>query len=377
MEISEMNDDLSFNMIGNESAEEFNLAEQEIIDSGGTAEETQEKIIDDEPDLSDVQVSGNQEGVDDGSQGTGGDINPAKDEDSPNFYTSVALSLKADNIFTLDESELNEVKDADALATVFKKQLDSLLTEQQKRVTDALNYGVPVEEVKQFENVISYLEGMDNESIKAETPEGDQLRGNLIYQDYINKGFSPERANKEVQKSLDAGTDVEDALEALTENKKFYKGQYDNILQQGKQSHEKILAEQKKRSKELEDKFLKTEEPIKGVKLTENERNKLYQQYTKFIDKDENGRPLNAIQKYAKENPIDYNYNVNVLFNLTNGFKDLGNVINKEVNKKTKSALSNLEKVIKNPGNNIGSGGFNFDNDNSKESYRGLNVDFS
>ena len=43
----------------------------------------------------------------------------------------------------------------------------------------ALNSNVPVDAVKQFEQTISYLEGIDQSTIESES-EAEQLRGNII-----------------------------------------------------------------------------------------------------------------------------------------------------------------------------------------------------
>ena len=52
----------------------------------------------------------------------------------------------------------------------------------------------------------------------------------------------------------------------------------------------------------------------------------------------------------------------------------MGTVLQKGVNKKTKSTLSNLEKTLRNPNTQLGGGGLNFDNDTSPDSYKGINV---
>ena len=55
-----------------------------------------------------------------------------------------------------------------------------------------LNSNVPIDAVKQFEQTISYLDGIDQSTIEFESEEAEQLRGNIIVQDYMNKGFSRE-----------------------------------------------------------------------------------------------------------------------------------------------------------------------------------------
>ena len=73
---------------------------------------------------------------------------------------------------------------------------------------------------------------------------------------------------------------------------------------------------------------------------------------------------------------ILWNINITLICctTLLNGFKDIGKVVQKQVKKQTKSALSDLERKLRNPANNVGSGGLDFGNDTSQDSYKGLTV---
>ena len=58
--------------------------------------------------------------------------------------------------------------------------------------------------------------------MNSENNEGENLRKQLIYQDFINRGYSKERATREVQKSFNSGSDIDDAKEALLSNKQYF-----------------------------------------------------------------------------------------------------------------------------------------------------------
>ena len=369
-EIDEGNE-LSFDMIGN-------MSDEEIAASQAADKDKEKEIITEDEEVLFPETGDeddNPEGVGDENQEDEEKTIPATGGKSPNFYASIATSLKGDGILTLDDSEFENIENADDLAALFKKQTDKLLDDNQKRINEALSYDVPVDTVKQFENVLTYVKSITEEDLQAETPEAEQLRGNILVQDYMNKGFSQERANKEVKKAFEAGTDIEDALESLKEVKEFYTSKYTEVINSAKAEKESKLKEEREQSKQIEKKFLEVEEPIKGIKLTENERKKILTQYTKFTGKDKSNKPVNAIQEYAMNNPVDYQYNINLLYYLTDGFKDLGKVIQKEVKTQTKSTLSNLEKTLRNPSNNLGGGNsLSFDNDRSNESYQGISV---
>ena len=96
-----------------------------------------------------------------------------------------------------------------------KKQVEAMLDEEQKRVKNALDAGLKVPEINQYENIIKYLEDISDDMINAETQEGETLRKNLIYQYHINLGMSEAKATKMVERAFSGGTDIEDAKEHL------------------------------------------------------------------------------------------------------------------------------------------------------------------
>lgn len=376
--------ELDLNMLGN-AEDLFPIENEEIITesedlfSTETEEEIKEEIKEEIDSEEVIEKDLNSEGVGEESQEDLEDevIQTESKNNSPNFYSNLATTLSESGILTLDEKEFENITEPEHLAALFTKQIDSLLDAKQKRIDEALNYEIPVDQVKQFENVISYVNNIKEDNIKEESQEAETLRGNIIYQDYINKGFSKERAEKELKKSFDAGTDIEDAMYALEELKSFYSDEYENIIQEAKDKKNIAIKEEKELAKKIENKFNKETEPIKGIKLSKEDRTKLLNQHSKFIAKDDSGKPLNAIQKYAKENPIDYQYNINLLYYLTDGFKDLGKVINKEVKSKTNKAFKNLENTLRNPSNHLGGGlGMDFGNDKSSEANLGVMIDF-
>jgi predicted RNase H-like HicB family nuclease len=374
----EIEDELSFDMLGNVSEDPSNVEENLETDLDFSIEENDkdpiEENVSEDFELQEKEIE--EEKQEEEKNTTSKDV----DGSSPNLYTSIAKSLKEDGIFdSLDSTEIENIEDADALAELFNKQLSNMLDERQKRIESALSNEVPVDVVQYHEQVINYLDNISEDSLKEESKEAEKLRGQLIVQDFLNRGFSNERAEREAKKSFDAGTDIEDALDSLKECKEFYTNSYNNEIENRKKIKEEKVKAEKEESKKIEKLFLEVEEPIKGIKLTEAERKKVFNQYTKFIDKSEDNKPLNAIQKYAKENPVEYQYNINLLYYLTNGFNDLGNVIQKKVKTETKSSLSKLDKVLRTPSNNIGSGGIDFDlrgNDTSKDSFD-IDIDFS
>lgn len=56
---------------------------------------------------------------------------------------------------------------------------------------------------------------------------------------------------------------------------------------------------------------------------------------------------LTAIQKYEKENPIDFRYKLATIFTLTDGFKNLDGLVQGKVKKETSKSLRELEHTLR------------------------------
>lgn len=348
-----MNDEATFQQL---------FGEDEPVPAVSTEEET--------PVVADVEIPAAEDFPVDPPVEPGQEEEPvvAAGEFSPNTYTSIALALREDGLLTLDEEEVKNTRDASDLATLLQKQVDLLLDERQRRISDALSQGMEPGKVSEYERTLSFLDGITESSLKEETPEAEQLRGNIIFQDFINRGFSKERATKEVKKSLQAGTDVDDAIEALQENKVFFKEKYDTEVNTMKVSREQALKLEKERASRVEKMITETREPIPGVTLTDTDRKKLREQWGSFVSKDPEGRPLTALQDYAAKNPEKYQYNINLLYYLTKGFSDLSPVIKPQVRQKTRTALADIEKTLRTPANQLGLGGIQFGNSREENS---------
>lgn len=108
-----------------------------------------------------------------------------------------------------------------------------------------------------------------------------------MFQDYINKGFSKQRAQREVERSTENGTDVDDALEALQECKKFYKDGYQGLLQQAKEARAREEEERNQRGEKLKKDILDTKNTFfDGLNVDLNTRKKVLDTLIKPIYKD-------------------------------------------------------------------------------------------
>ena len=280
------------------------------------------------------------------------DTIPDRSGTSPktNFYSSIASALKEDGIFqNLDNDKAKEIKDAESFAQAMRDEVTAQLDERQKRIDEALNAGIEPSEIQKYEKTLNYLDSIKDENISDESEQGEQLRRQLIYNDFINRGYSKERAQREVKKSFDAGTDIEDAKESLKSNKEFFKNSYDSIVEEAKKAEEKEVEERKKDAETLKKNILEEEKVFGELQIDKATRQKVFDNISKPVYKDpETGELFTALQKYEMDNRLDFLKNVGLIYTLTDGFKNLDGLIKGKVKKEVRKGLRELETTINN-----------------------------
>ena len=279
------------------------------------------------------------------------DTTPKGDGTSPkNFYSSIAKALKEEGIFPdLDDEGLSKVKDPEDFRDLIDQQIKAGLDERQKRIDEALNAGVEPTEIRKYENTINFLDSIKEENISDEGDKGEKLRKDLIYQDFINRGYSKERAAREVQKSFNAGTDIDDAKEALKSNIDFFRDKYDELVNDAKSEAEQEERERKEQAEKLKSSILNDKDVFGDLSIDKSTRQKIYDNIAKPVYKDpETGEYFTAIQKYEMENRTDFLKNIGLLFTLTDGFKNLDGLVKGKVKKEVKKGLRELEHTLNN-----------------------------
>ena len=279
------------------------------------------------------------------------DTTPKGDGTSPkNFYSSIAKALKEEGIFPdLDDDGLSKVKDPEDFRDLIDQQIKAGLDERQKRIDEALNAGVEPTEIRKYENTINFLDSIKEENISDEGDKGEKLRKDLIYQDFINRGYSKERATREVQKSFNAGTDIDDAKEALKSNIDFFRDKYDELVNDAKSEAEQEERERKEQAEKLKSSILNDKDVFGDLSVDKSTRQKIYDNIAKPVYKDpETGEYFTAIQKYEMENRTDFLKNIGLLFTLTDGFKNLDGLVKSKVKKEVKKGLRELEHTLNN-----------------------------
>ena len=279
------------------------------------------------------------------------DTTPKGSSTSPkNFYSSIAKALKEEGIFPdLDDESYSKITEPEDFRNLVEQQIKAGLDERQKRIDEALNVGIEPTEIRKYENTLNFLDDIKEESITDESDKGEKLRKDLIYQDFINRGYSKERALREVQKSFNAGTDIEDAKEALKSNKDFFTDKYNELVNEAKAEAEKDERDRKEQAAKLKSSILEDKNVFGDLSVDKSTRQKIYDNISKPVYKDpETGEYYTAIQKYEMENRIEFLKNLGLIFTLTDGFKNLDGLVKGKVNKEVKKGLRELENTLNN-----------------------------
>lgn len=296
----------------------------------------------------------------DESESVGSEENNARDKEdtglsndkgaSPtnNFYSSIAKALREEGIFQNLDDEVN-ISSAEDFAKAMRDEITAQFDERQKRIDEALNAGVEPLEIKRYENTLGYLNSLQDSHLADESEKGEKLREQLIYQDFINRGYSKERALREVKKSFNSGTDIEDAKEALISNKEFFQNEYDSLIREAQEEEKREIRRRKEQAEQLKKSILEDDKVFGEIQVDKATRKKVFDVISKPIYKDpDTGELFTAIQKYEMDNRTEFLKNLGLIFTLTDGFKNLDNLVKNKVRKEVKKGLKELEHTLNN-----------------------------
>jgi hypothetical protein len=335
-----------------------NVEQVEAFFNDGTTEEpkTDEGSKDEKEDTAEVDFSDligeeKPEGVGSESDKGNDGSTPKSNNTGTPLFSSIAKVFKDEGVFPdISDDAIKEVKDAASFRKMIDDEISKSLDDRQKRIEKALNSGASNEEVQQYQsalNISQYLNSNDTyNTLLEENEEGENLRKNILYQDYVNRGFKPDKAEKLVLKSIEDGTDIEDAKDAFDSCKNFYNSMIENYQNKLKEKEDNNKKEEEKKFDSIKKHLLDTESFYDGVKVSKEIRQRAYEAITKPVYKGKDGRYMNTLQQYQKEHPTEYMENVALLYALTNGFKSVENLTKPQVNAKLKKGFAELENVL-------------------------------
>lgn len=275
---------------------------------------------------------------------------PAGTSPNENFYSSIANALAVDGIFpNLDDETVKKAVDAETFSDLIETEVNARFDEKQQRILKALDNGVEPTDIRKYEGTLRYIDSITDAAIAEENEKGEQLRYSLIYQDFINKGYEANDAKKFADRSVNAGTDVEDAKEALIRNKKYFTDAYNNLLKEAQEQADEEKAERAAQAKQLQTSLLKDKQLLGDLDINQDIRKKAFESISKPVYKDpETGQYMTAIQKYENEHRTDFLKYTGLIFALTNGFKDFDSFAKGKVKKEMKKGLRDLEQTLNN-----------------------------
>ncbi len=347
----------------NQNNEEVVEEPTEKNDDQDTTEVDIDDIFQPESVGSEDDIQGGQEDTDSSEKGT-----------SPNFYSSIAKALKEEGIFP--DLDNDEVKDADSFKDLIQKTIDDRLDATQKRINEALNVGIPADDVRAYENTLRGLKSVTDEQLEEEDEQAENLRKQLIYQDFINRGYSQQRATKEVNKSINAGTDIDDAKDALQSNIEFFQQQYDGKVNEAKAKAEEYRKAEQAEFDKMSKSILEDSKAFGDVTVDKATRKKILDNIAKPIYTDpKTGQQFSAVQKYQMENKTGFIKNVALVYTLTNGFTDFNGLLKGKVKKEVNKGLRELEHKLRGNSSKTFDGNLKLMNESPETSFRGWDID--
>ena len=273
-------------------------------------------------------------------------INPQGDGSSP--LASIANALKEDGIFPdFTDEEISAVKTPEDFAELVEKTIASKLDDRQKRIDEALGNGVQPDTIRMYEQTLQYLGSINEEVLSSEGEEGENLRKQIIYNDLINRGYSQEKAQREVEKSFRSGSDIDDAKDALEALTRYYQRGYAQIQEDAKRQTEAAREAQKKQSDDFRKMVLDDDIVIGETKLDKRTRQKVFDAVSKPVYKDpDTGRLLTEVQKFQKEHPLEFLKQLGMWFVLTDGGKNADGFTKQQLKAEKNKGIRELERKI-------------------------------
>lgn len=292
-------------------------------------------------------------GEDKGSSQT----NPDEDAKYHTLLKTLGQQAKESNLLDFSPEEFEKAEDKEAY---FAKKLEDTISNRTKSAIEQEleNYksenlpaeinelielhkkGVPLHSILEADRNIASLEGITEEQVKEDV----ELQKGLIAEFMKAQGFNDEKIKAKIKRLEDLAAledESKDALEALItlekeEKQKMIKAETERKQNQIKERDAKI--------QEITAKINQTKEFIPGFALSQEDKQKMIDGFTKVIGKDKQNRPITPLQKAYQEDP-ELAYKVAYFALVLKG--DLGKVKAKAETSVTRNLRNLLESTDK------------------------------
>lgn len=309
----------------------------ELEDKANTSENTNNEGL--KKEIEDFQLSLEDEEEEDNDGNTS---SHEGNNSSPSVVSSLALALREKGVLTtIEEDSIKNFKDAEELIEALVKDRENSskaeFTEAQWKYIEGLRHGIPEEELKSD----LYAEDAYNSVSKEDLEANEEMQKQVYFNDLVSNGITKEKATKIVTNAVNTGTLLEDSVDALSSLQAKSKEVINNKIAKAKQEQESNVQKAKEKVSKLKEDFLKTEE-FSGITLNEAQRTKAFELMTKVIETD-GKNPLNTIYADRKKNLEDFEKRQAIVYMLTDGFKNLNLLAQKEKSKAVLDLKAKLE----------------------------------
>ena len=339
------NDEPFVDITGDDTLD-FLFNEEQTTEETEETEETSEETIDDNTITNEEDEDLSESVVGDDNEDEAEEELESDDADTsssnPNLFNSIAALLDEKGLISSAESDITN---EDEFVEKFKSEIDTqvksyLVSKLGEKGYEAIEKGVPLEKVN---SDIEYLNSL-SQLTEEQLVKDQNLRQRVIYQDLVNRGFSDAKAKKYLQRSIELEQDLEDSIEAIEAIKEFDKERIERENAEIEKRNLQLKQQEEERINNIKKTIKESNEVIKGFKITDSIKEKIEANMFKVVGENPvTKQPENALLKYRRENPIDFDHKLYYLYTITNGFQNFDSLV-----KGTKStALKDLEKAMK------------------------------
>ena len=258
--------------------------------------------------------------------------------------------LEEEDYIELDEGEELKLETSeDFLTLVDKIKATALKTEQsdwtqeQKEYFEALNKGVPHEEVVKYQQTQQSFNSITDAVLEDEANE--ELRRKIIKAGYRAQGLDDDDVEKFTESIFNDGADVEKAKKFLTKFKadeaKAFQAKQAEAERQLKAQQEEAI----KTKKEFK-KFIDTVDTLgPDIKVTDQLRRKLYDGMTKPVYTDEQGNTYDVLSNFLREEGYKGRAVLTAMILETEGLKKNLDKLSKKAG--AKETISKFDRLFK------------------------------
>lgn len=322
--------------------------EQLIEDTSNTEEEIEE-----------IEESTDEEKVDDDKE----EVEEETPEETPKQSTAKETKqttstllkelkniLEEDGFIELDEGEELKLESSEDFLTLVNKIKETALkteqsdwSQEQKEYFEALNKGVPHEEVVKYQQTQQSFNSITEAVLEDEANE--ELRRKIIKAGYKAQGLDDDDVEKFTESIFNDGGDVEKAKKFLSK----FKADEAKVFQAKQIEAERQLKAQQEEAVKTRKEFKKFIDTVDvlgpDIKVTEKLRRQLYDGMTKPVYTDEHGNTYDVLSNFLREEGYKGRAVLTAMILETGGLKKNLDKLSKKAGEK--DVLQKYDKLFK------------------------------